>query len=63
MFKKNNRRKRTKLTMNKNKAMIIPDRICQKKKLFVTVNPKNTYRLESLIIYGYYFLINHSKML
>ena len=47
VFKKNNGRKRRKLNMIKQKAVIIPDRIFQANiMLFVTVNPQNSCTLE-----------------
>ena len=47
MFKKKNGIKRRKLNMNKHKAMIIPDRICQNnQKLSVAVYPIDACKLE-----------------
>ena len=47
MFEKNNGRKRRKFNINEHKAVRIPELICQNNNIFfVTVNPRNTCRMD-----------------
>ena len=63
MFEKNNGRKRRNFNLNKHKALRTPDRIFRNNKSCLKqLIPETLINWNSMIIYGYHFLIKQNQM-